>query len=59
VRVIHVTPINDEMEHLDSADCWCEPTIDWSHAEAICTHNAADCRELIEQAEKIKDETIS
>ena len=52
--MIHVTPINDEMEHLESTTCWCEPTLDWSHAEAICTHNAADCRELIEQAEAIK-----
>ena len=53
--MIHVTPINDEQEHEESSACWCEPTVDWSHAEAICTHNAADCRELIEQAEAIKE----
>lgn len=53
--MIHVTPINDEREHEESSACWCEPTVDWSYAEAICTHNAADCRELIEQAEEIKN----
>lgn len=55
--MIHVTPIDDEMEHADSVNCWCGPTVDRSEGAEVCIHNAADCRELIEQAEKIKEKT--
>lgn len=52
-KMIHVVPLNDEKEHEDSSDCWCGPTVEWEHAEPLCIHNAADCREIVEQAEHI------
>jgi hypothetical protein len=56
--MIHVYPINDEKEHeLEGTQCWCEPVLDVSNfGELIVIHNSADGRELIEQAEEIKDE---
>jgi hypothetical protein len=53
--MIHVYPLNDEREHDtgDTTTCWCDPTLDTDNPEMIVIHNAADCRELIEQAEEL------
>lgn len=61
----HVYPVNDEREHdTRGTMCWCEPTVLWTdpetgeaYIEALVIHNAADCREVVEEAEKIKNET--
>ncbi len=58
---IHVYPVNDEKEH-DVEDseglgcCSCNPVIDWSGPRVLVIHNAFDMRELIEQAEEIKND---
>ncbi len=53
--MIHVLPINDEREHEESTTCWCNPRIE-TEGELLVIHNSADCRELIEQAEEIKNQ---
>ncbi len=49
---VHIYPQNDEREHDDlfGLECWCNPSYDYP----VVTHNSADMRELIEQAEVIK-----
>jgi len=53
----HVIPLHDEREHTLSQWCWCEPKVEWINPatnvvwpQPIITHNAADCREIVEQA---------
>ncbi len=54
--MIHVYPLNDEREHVtEGTICWCEPKLATNAPEMIVIHNASDCRELIEQADAIKD----
>lgn len=54
--IYHVTPVNDERPHEETGTlCWCNPTLELVNGNMLVTHNAADCRELIEQAEEIKD----
>jgi hypothetical protein len=55
--MIHVYPLNDEREHEtgDTTTCWCDPKLDIDNPEMIVIHNSADGRELIEQAEEIKN----
>uniref|UniRef100_A0A6M3KT53 Uncharacterized protein n=1 Tax=viral metagenome TaxID=1070528 RepID=A0A6M3KT53_9ZZZZ len=58
---IHVYPVKDEREHeLDGLHCWCGPKVLFSdpdtgqtYSEALVVHAAADCREVIEEAEEI------
>lgn len=54
----HVYPINDGREHEtgDTTTCWCDPQLEIDQPEMIVIHNSLDCRELIEQAEEIKNE---
>lgn len=53
---IHVYPLNDEREHDTTGTiCWCDPTLDTASGGMIIIHNSADMRELIEQAEEIKN----
>lgn len=60
---MHAYPVADEREHdLEGTGCWCEPKVMWSDPdtgeafpEALIVHNSADGRELIEQAEAIKN----
>lgn len=55
--MIHVYPLNDEREHVtEGTTCWCDPQLDLEQPEIIVIHNSLDGRELIEQAEEIKDE---
>ena len=50
---IHVTPINDLREHIESLDCWCEPHSEWIDEDTglpyaagpLVVHNALDGRE--------------
>ena len=55
---VHTVPNNDEREHVLANDCWCEPRLlwvdpdtglPWENGELIVSHNAADCRELVER----------
>ena len=63
--MIHCYPLGDEREHDTTGTmCWCEPVVEWNdpvtgeaHPEALIIHHSADGRELIEQAEAIKDAT--
>lgn len=58
----HVLPVNDEREHEETTTCPCHPAVLWNdpetgeaYAEALVVHNAFDCREVVEEAERIKD----
>ena len=52
--MIHVCPIADTRSHeIEGTMCWCQPDVDFSGAEAIVTHHAADGREAVEAAERI------
>ncbi len=51
--IIHVTPVNDTYSHEQSADCACDPSIE----EDVVVHNSYDGRELIEEANRIMNET--
>jgi hypothetical protein len=50
---VHVLPINDTREHVESPQCWCRPKVQkietvvggWGH---VITHNSKDGRELLE-----------
>lgn len=39
---VHVVPTNGAMEHVESKDCWCEPTliqdIDQEHDKQVYSH---------------------
>lgn len=50
-RDIHVTPVNDLREHLDSAACWCRPMRD-EDEPAVVIHNSLDQRETYENGRK-------
>jgi hypothetical protein len=58
--MIHLYPLHDEREHVvgDTTTCWCDPRLDTDSAQLIVIHNPADCRELVEQAEEIKDSAM-
>lgn len=51
--MVNVIPNNDEREHIRSADCWCNPEVEWANPETgmpyaagpLIGHNSADCRE--------------
>lgn len=49
--LIHVTPINDLIDHMESKSCPCKPII----KDGVCIHNSADAREQIEAAEATQD----
>lgn len=58
--MLHIIPLNDEIEHEESTACPCSPRVDWvdpetgdpwPNAAGMVVHNAADCREVVEQAE--------
>ena len=58
---VHVVPEDDEMEHvLVGSTCWCLPrveSVDPRTLKPYCNHmichRAADCREVVEEAERI------
>lgn len=45
---VHVVPINDLIDHEDSADCWCVPKVEHVDNGTLITHNSADGREDFE-----------
>ena len=42
---IHVMPVDDLREHVDSRDCWCRPTYD----DGVWVHHSMDLREEYEE----------
>jgi hypothetical protein len=56
-KVIHVYPVNDKRLHeLNGTGCWCEPTVEWEHPEALVIHNSLDGRETLEQDHNAESE---
>ena len=61
--MIHIYPLNDEQPHeLEGTTCHCGPRVEWSNPEtgeayneSLVIHNAFDCREIVEEAERIKE----
>ena len=49
---IHVMPVKDLKEHIDSVDCWCHPTADIEEPNVII-HNSVDGRESRELLNEI------
>lgn len=56
---VHVIPENDEKPHERTANCPCNPTVDWLDPETNLPwangsyrviHNSFDCREVVEIA---------
>lgn len=48
--MIHVIPVNDLKEHIDSSTCECKPKIiSEDDCEMICVHNSYDGREHKEE----------
>lgn len=49
--VVHVLPIDDTRDHVESSSCWCRPFVsrEQETEEVVVVHNSADGRELIEQ----------
>lgn len=61
----HVYPTNDEREHVtDGSECWCQPLVEYIDPEthmpypdgSLVIHNSADCREIVEEAERLSHE---
>jgi hypothetical protein len=48
--VVHVIPMDDIRRHELTAECWCEPELDYEHMVAV--HNSADGREKFETGER-------
>jgi len=55
---LHVVPLNDEIEHTLSQDCWCDPDVEWLDPDTglpwaeggpMVIHFAHDGREIVEQ----------
>jgi hypothetical protein len=44
---IHVIPVNDLREHVESSSCWCAPAQD-DECPLLYIHHAADMREHFE-----------
>lgn len=59
IETYHVLPVDDEREHTESADCACQPKIilvkddNGDVCGRVISHNAWDCREIVEKAEAI------
>lgn len=62
---VHVIPLNDERQHIQSAECWCDGLVEWLDPETQLPwangsyrmiHNSADCGEVVE---KITDESMA
>lgn len=47
---IHIIPLNDFKEHIQSKDCWCHPKA-LEHDDKVIVHNAMDQREKYERGE--------
>ena len=54
---VHVIPVNDKSGHIDDTRCDCKPFVLLELGGRIIVHRAYDCREAIEQAEEILQET--
>ena len=54
--MIHVFPLNDSKKHSTNefeCACECRPNVDW--VTRIVTHNSFDGRELIKEANELKN----
>lgn len=45
---VHVLPLNDLIEHHESACCVCRPTVEEYQAGRLIVHHSADGREYFE-----------
>jgi len=48
--VTHVVPLYDSRKHELTAECWCEPELDFEYLVAV--HHSADGREKFETGER-------
>lgn len=47
---IHIIPLNDFKEHIQSKNCWCNPK-SLEYDDQVIVHNAMDQREKYERGE--------
>lgn len=50
-EALHVVPVNDLREHVDSKECWCRPTED-EECPDLWVHHSMDRREEYEEGRK-------
>lgn len=51
--ILHVLPVNDLEEHIDSSICKCEPKVLNENGNLIIVHNSYDGREGLEWVEEL------
>jgi hypothetical protein len=51
---IHVLPVDDLKEHIETDDCECHPKIKYVEGGKIVVHNSYDGREFMEKWEEEK-----
>ena len=49
---IHVLPVDDTVEHIETQKCWCKPRVEENGQ--IIIHNSFDGREDFEELEEIQ-----
>jgi len=45
---VHVVPVNDLKDHVETIHCWCAPRLEWAEPGWVVVHHAADRREWTE-----------
>lgn len=55
LKILNILPVNDLKPHIENGKCKCSPAIETVSGTIIITHNAFDCRELIENIENQKN----
>lgn len=53
-ETIHVIPLDDLKEHVESEDCECHPTVKYVPGGMLIAHNSFDGREFFEKWEDEK-----
>ncbi len=48
---IHIVPMHDLRDHIDSIECWCRPVVDEEEPRVV-VHNSMDRREAFETGER-------
>ncbi len=49
-KTIHIIPLNDLYNHVESMVCSCYPKVQYNRNGRVITHNAHDVREFYEKA---------
>ena len=53
-ETIHVVPLNDLKEHIDSVACRCRPSVEMVKRSRVVIHNSFDGREFFEEEAEVQ-----